>query len=119
MSRRLASARSRRRLSLAALTAAGLYCGVVTTAALAQAPAPPVPAPTLAPTLAADDPNKQTLMEADEVSYDKDRDVVVATGRVEIEQGGQILLADRVEYDRKTDTAMATGHVALIEPGGT
>ena len=58
-------------------------------------------------------------MQADEVSYDKDNDVVTATGRVEIQRAGQILLADKVVYNRTTDTATATGHVSLIEPNGT
>src|SRR4051812_23666499 len=106
MSRRFSFARHTRRAPKAsfavAALAAGLYGGLASPAASAD------PAPAAAP----EDPNKQTLMEADLVSYDKDRDVVTATGRVEIQQGGQVLLADKVEYDRKTDTGVATGHVA-------
>jgi LPS-assembly protein len=94
------------------MAAAGMYAAAAGSPAFAQSAAT-VPAAPIA------DAKKQTLLEADQVSYDKDRDVVIATGRVEIQQGGHILLADRVEYDRKTDTGTATGHVALLEPGGT
>jgi LPS-assembly protein len=114
MSRRLSFTYNTRRAFKASTAVAafamGLYGGFAHPAVAAE----PVPAAT-----APEDPNKQTLMEADLVTYDKDRDVVTATGRVEIQQGGQVLLADKVEYDRKTDTGMATGHVALLEPGGT
>ena len=63
--------------------------------------------------------DQQTLLQADEVSYDKDNDLVIATGRVEIQRGGHVLLADKIVYDRNTDVATATGHVSLIEPNGT
>jgi LPS-assembly protein len=62
---------------------------------------------------------RDTLLQADEVSYDEATDTVVASGRVEIAREGSILLADRVTYERGRDVVTATGNVSLIEPNGT
>jgi len=58
------------------------------------------------------------LMQADELSYDKDLGLVVAKGNVEIMQGERILLADAVSYNLKTDTVTATGNISLLDPEG-
>ena len=60
-----------------------------------------------------------SLLQADEVSYDRDNDIVTASGHVEIAREGNLLLADTVVYDRNKDIAIATGHVSLTEPNGT
>ena len=55
---------------------------------------------------------------ADRAEYDRDRELVTLSGRVEIWQGDRVMRADTVTYDRKTATAAATGHVVLLEPDG-
>jgi len=62
--------------------------------------------------------NQPVLFVADEVQYDNDLGLVVATGHVQLSQKDQILLADTVTYNQKTDTVTATGHVSLLEPSG-
>lgn len=63
-------------------------------------------------------PEIPLLLKADEMTFDEERGVVVATGHVELAQGKRVLLADRVSYDRNTDTVTATGNVSLLEPSG-
>ncbi len=60
----------------------------------------------------------EVLMQADELTYDRERKVVTATGHVEIAYGGRILLADKVTYDETTGVSTADGHVALLDPDG-
>ena len=73
-----------------------------------------VPAPTSAQTPAA----QPVLLEADAVRHDRVRGEIVAEGKVEIAQGGRVLLADRVVYDERADVVTATGRVSLLGPGG-
>jgi len=42
---------------------------------------------------------EQLLLESDELIYDNDRGLVVATGNVQIAYGRSTLVADRVEYN--------------------
>ena len=58
------------------------------------------------------------LMSADEIVYEQDSDTVVASGAVEIAQGGRVLRADLVRYRRSDGVVTASGEVALLEPGG-
>ena len=58
------------------------------------------------------------LLKADQVTVDENREIVVATGNVEISRGKQVLLADRVTYNQKTETLTASGNVALLHPTG-
>jgi LPS-assembly protein len=59
-----------------------------------------------------------TTIAADEVSHDRETDVVTARGNVEIVQAGRTLRADQVAFDRRRNRVSATGNVVLIEPGG-
>ncbi|MCB2107492.1 MAG: LPS-assembly protein LptD [Rhodobacteraceae bacterium] len=68
---------------------------------------------------AQDSVTTETLLQADEISYDDNTDTVTASGRVEIDRGGRILLADQVTYDRATDRATATGNVSVLDTNGT
>ena len=61
---------------------------------------------------------RPVLLQADEISYDQARGIVVATGRVEISVDDRILLADRVSYDERADTVAATGNVSILDPNG-
>jgi len=55
---------------------------------------------------------------ADGVAYDKEHNLVTASGRVEAWQGDRVLRADRIIFDRTTNIAAASGHVVLMEPDG-
>jgi LPS-assembly protein len=80
---------------------------VVTTAATASAQAPQVPV--TVPTVGGEVTILADQME--EVS----RDVVVATGNVEITRGSARLMADRVELNRATGDAVAQGRVVFYD----
>jgi LPS-assembly protein len=58
------------------------------------------------------------VFSADEVVYDRDRDVVTATGNVEIVQGNRVIRADTVSFDRRNNVVSASGNVSLLEPTG-
>mgnify|MGYP001554485876 CR=1 FL=1 len=58
------------------------------------------------------------LLQADEVVYNSDTNVVTAQGHVEIVDGGRILMAQQVSYDQKTDKVTASGHVSLMDEKG-
>lgn len=58
------------------------------------------------------------LFEADLLTYDKERQVIEATGKVEARQQGQTLYADVLIYDQVNDTITARGNVKMIQPDG-
>ena len=58
------------------------------------------------------------LFQADRIELDRERDLVVAEGNVELARGGRILRADRITFDRAAGVARAFGNVVLLEPGG-
>ncbi len=62
--------------------------------------------------------NKQSLFSADEIQYDRQSEIVTASGRVEIVQGERILKADRVLYNVREDKVTAVGNIVLLEPTG-
>jgi LPS-assembly protein len=65
------------------------------------------------------DPNARMLMEAKELVYDYDTEVVTAVGSVDIYYDGRAVQADRVAYDQKKNRVRATGNVKLTEADGT
>ena len=65
------------------------------------------------------DAAENTLLQADQISYDDDANTVTAAGSVEIQRGERLLLADKIVYDRNKDIATATGHVSLLDDTGT
>ena len=58
------------------------------------------------------------LITADELSYDEENGLVIASGNVEISQADRVLLADRVTYDTVADLVTAEGNITLVEPSG-
>lgn len=60
----------------------------------------------------------EVLMQADELSYDREARVVTATGHVELAYGERVLLADRVTYNETTGVVTADGNVSLLDPQG-
>jgi LPS-assembly protein len=55
---------------------------------------------------------------ADQVEYDRENGLVIATGHVEAWQNDHVLRADKVTFDRNTGVADALGNVVLLEPSG-
>jgi len=64
------------------------------------------------------DTYQPALIRADQMITDRDLSTVTASGHVEIDQGGRILLADAVSYNFKQDVIIATGNVSLTDPDG-
>ena len=60
----------------------------------------------------------EVLMQADELTYDRESGIVTATGNVELAYGERVLLADRVTYDENTGVVKADGNVALLDSQG-
>jgi LPS-assembly protein len=67
-------------------------------------------------------PGDSVDFEADQLSYDEERQLVVASGRVKVSREGYALLADRVEYTRgvegKDGEVVAIGNVQITDPAG-
>ncbi|MGH6849629.1 MAG: LPS-assembly protein LptD [Methylocella sp.] len=59
------------------------------------------------------------FVEADELRYDTEKNVVSAEGNARIYYKDQTLEADRVVYDRNTGRVYAEGHARLTERDGT
>lgn len=81
------------------------------------APVPDTAAPGAKPVVGGDTDGPVTFA-AEEVEYDRERDRVVARGRVEAWQGGRFLRADSFTYDRNTRVALLQGNVQIIEADG-
>lgn len=67
---------------------------------------------------AADTGREPFVFQADRIDFDRERNLVAATGDVELAREGRILRADRIVLDRNTGIARADGNVTLIEPDG-
>jgi len=59
------------------------------------------------------------FVEADELRYDTEKNIVSAEGNARIYYKGQTLEADRVVYDRNSGRVYAEGHAKLTERDGT
>lgn len=56
--------------------------------------------------------------DADQVQYDQQHNLVIATGHVQAWQNDHVMRADQVTFDRTTGTLAAKGNVVLLEPDG-
>jgi LPS-assembly protein len=90
-----------------ALGACAMLPLIAQAAAQMGAPAPK-PAPQQTP----------VLLQADEIVYDDDKQLVSAVGHVEISDQGRTLLAERVDYDQVHDKVTASGHVSITDTQG-
>jgi len=70
------------------------------------------------PAIAQDAGEGPVLLLADDVSVDEQRQIVTASGNVEITRGERRLIADKVRYRQIEDEIEAVGNVTLLEPGG-
>ena len=98
----------------------GVMAGLLGTSALAQRIGPPVLFDQLPnrPDVVPVDAKGDFLLEADEVIYDRDNDIVTARGSVEISQGDRVVKADVLSYNRKRKLVTASGNVVLLEATG-
>jgi LPS-assembly protein len=58
------------------------------------------------------------LITADQVTYDRDLGVIVASGHVEVSQDNRVLKSDTLTYNERQKTVNATGNVALVDGSG-
>lgn len=64
-------------------------------------------------------PNGQLLLQADQLVYDNDRQIVTAEGSVQIFYNGTTVLAKKVIYNRQTRRLIAEGGVRITEANGS
>lgn len=64
------------------------------------------------------DTSQPMLLEARELQYDFDNDIIIASGNVEIYFDDYTLLADQVTYNRADGRLAASGNVQMTEPDG-
>ncbi len=76
-----------------------------------SAPAAPISQPVLG-----DEP--PVTLAADQMTFDQEKEIVTASGNVEIRHDGRTLLADTISYSQKTDIVTATGNVTILEKTG-
>ncbi len=62
--------------------------------------------------------NEPVTFTADQVEYDKEHALVTARGHVEAYQSGRVVRADQMTFNRDTGVIVATGNVVMMEPGG-
>lgn len=62
--------------------------------------------------------NPPVNLEADQITYDREYDIVTARGRVEVIQSNRTITADSLTYNLKQDLMGASGNVVLTEPTG-
>ena len=53
------------------------------------------------------DPNAELLLESSEITYDFDRDLIVATGNVQVYYDGNTVQAHQIIFDRKSQQLKA------------
>jgi LPS-assembly protein len=63
-------------------------------------------------------PPSDVLLQADEVDYDTNTNIVVAKGHVEVDRDGRMLMSDTLTYDQKNDVMTADGHVSMLDQKG-
>jgi LPS-assembly protein len=103
---------ARRGVLAVTLTALGTLALLFASPASAQPPPPAVGQPTEAK------PQDKLVIEADELVYDKDKNIVSAVGSVQLFYQGRVLQADRVIYDRNTKRVYAEGHAKMTDEHG-
>ena len=59
------------------------------------------------------------VVQAQQLVYDRDHDIVSAVGNVQLYYQGRVLEADKVTYNRRTSRVFAEGNAKLTEADGT
>ena len=68
--------------------------------------------------LPAEGPDMPASLIADQVTYDRESGLLVATGNVEVLYEGRVLRARRIVYDEAADGIRAEGPLVLTDPAG-
>jgi len=97
---------------------AGVLCAGVAFCTIFSFAAPQAAAQIVAPDGISVAEDAKMLLAADELIYNNDTGVVVASGGVQIDYDNYKLVADRVEYDQNSGRMQAFGSVEMIEPTG-
>lgn len=71
------------------------------------------------PAFAAEKKDTPVDFSADEFTYNRDLNLVIARGNVTFVQNGTTLKADHVNYSTTDDVVIATGNVEIISPDGS
>ncbi len=58
------------------------------------------------------------LLEASEMEYLQEQSTVIASGKVAVTQGDTVVLADSLSYDQNKNLVVARGNVSMLEPSG-
>jgi LPS-assembly protein len=96
-----------------------LSLAIVTIAACVQLFAGPTAAQTPPPAQSTQaKPPDKLVIDADQLIYDKDKNVVTAEGSVQLFYQGRVLQADRVIYDRASKRVYADGHAKMTDEHG-
>tara|TARA_A100000171_G_scaffold52032_1_gene68671 strand:+ start:282 stop:2450 length:2169 start_codon:yes stop_codon:yes gene_type:complete len=61
---------------------------------------------------------EKTLLMADSVTHERNFDLLIARGNVEVEHSGDVLVADQVTYDKSLNRVTASGNVMLRSKEG-
>ena len=61
---------------------------------------------------------EEVFLEADQLDYYQEQGVVVATGKVEVLKGTNVVFADQIIYDQTQNIVTAQGNVSYIGPDG-
>lgn len=64
------------------------------------------------------DSKEPVYIEADEMQYDREQQIVVARGNVEVVQGKRILMSQELAYHELENIVIARGKVSILEPDG-
>ena len=62
--------------------------------------------------------NNELLIRGDTQEFDPTRNMVVVKGNARVEMNGQVLEADQISLDRETMKAFAAGNVTITQPDG-
>lgn len=63
-------------------------------------------------------PDAEMLLESDQITYDFDRDVIIATGSVQVFYDGITVEAHQIIFNRGSSQLSARGNVIMTEPDG-
>lgn len=64
------------------------------------------------------DKNEPVTMQADEMGYDKENEIIIARGNVEVVQGLTVMNADQLTYFQRRNLVQASGNVSMLQPSG-
>ncbi|MEM8749702.1 MAG: LPS-assembly protein LptD [Pseudomonadota bacterium] len=74
--------------------------------------------PAFAQAAGVEEPAPQLLLQADQLVYDNDAEIVTAIGSVQLDYNGYQVVAQRVSYNQRTRQVKAFGNVEIVEPSG-